>query len=117
MVKERMVKERMVKENTVKERTAKGSKANGSTGEGRAARTPIAALLSSHSAAEGVTAQGWVRTRRDSKDVTFVELNDGSCLANLQVVFDPGRPETQLPEAASTGASLIVSGRLVESPA
>ena len=81
------------------------------------ARTTVFNLLRATAPLEKVLVEGWVRTRRDGKQVTFVELNDGSCLANLQVVFDPSKPELALPEGASTGASLAVRGRLVESPA
>ena len=49
-------------------------------------RTEISILLESESERENVLIQGWVRTRRDSKDFFFLELNDGSCLKNLQVV-------------------------------
>ena len=41
-------------------------------------------------AGDGVTVQGWVRTRRDSKEFSFLELNDGSCLGSLQVIADAG---------------------------
>jgi len=59
-------------------------------------------------------AQGWVRTKREAKGVTFLELNDGSCLQNLQVVAD--NLGESLLKQITTGASLRVSGRLVESP-
>jgi asparaginyl-tRNA synthetase len=63
-----------------------------------------------------VTARGWVKTRRDSKGVTFVQLSDGSCFQDLQIVIDAGTiPENVLREA-TTGACLAVSGDLVESP-
>jgi len=60
---------------------------------------------------------GWVRTRRESKDLCFLEINDGSCLKNLQVVADlAARPELGSETTrASTGASVEVSGELVES--
>ncbi|MCC2097639.1 MAG: asparagine--tRNA ligase, partial [Hyphomicrobiales bacterium] len=61
--------------------------------------------------------QGWVRTRRDSKAFSFIELNDGSCLANLQVVADVGIPGSEEREKMSTGASVEIHGRLVPSPA
>ncbi|PIS02026.1 MAG: asparagine--tRNA ligase [Chlamydiae bacterium CG10_big_fil_rev_8_21_14_0_10_42_34] len=57
-----------------------------------------------------VTAHGWVRTVRDQKTFTFIEINDGSTLKNLQVVMDGNVPNL------ATGASLIVHGHLVESP-
>lgn len=63
------------------------------------------------------TVQGWVRTRRDSREVSFLEINDGSTLRNLQVVLDPKIVEgwSSLAEA-TTGASVEVAGTLVESP-
>lgn len=69
-------------------------------------------------AGTAVTVKGWVRTRRDSRaGVSFIELNDGSCLRNLQVVADQGRPELQrvLP-GISNGCSLSVEGTVVASP-
>jgi asparaginyl-tRNA synthetase len=66
---------------------------------------------------ESLTVKAWVRTRRDSKGFSFMELNDGSCLANLQVVVDAGTPGAeQLPKLV-TGASVAVEGNLVASPA
>ena len=66
-----------------------------------------------------VRVRGWVRTKRVSKaGVTFVELNDGSSLANLQVVVPDSLPEYPTDvEPAGTGASVEVSGEMVESPA
>ena len=61
---------------------------------------------------------GWVRTHRQSKSVSFIELFDGSGVKGLQLVIDP-QLATYLPVAArvSTGASLRVAGNLVQSPA
>lgn len=59
----------------------------------------------------------WVRTRRDSKGFSFLELNDGSCLANLQVVADAGIPGYEDIARMATGASVEVRGALVASPA
>ncbi len=65
-----------------------------------------------------VTIQGWVRTKRELKEFTFVEVNDGSSLANLQIVLNPDLPEyAEILKQLNTGASLEVSGILVESPA
>lgn len=65
-----------------------------------------------------VTIQGWVRTKRELKEFTFVEINDGSSLANLQIVLNPDLPQyTEILKQLNTGASLEVSGILVESPA
>ena len=60
---------------------------------------------------------GWVRTRRDSKNVCFFELSDGSCLKNLQVIIDKEKynPEDLLSKL-TTGAGVEAVGILVESP-
>ncbi|BFM41241.1 asparagine--tRNA ligase [Synechocystis sp. LKSZ1] len=64
-----------------------------------------------------VTIQGWVRTKRELKDFSFVEVNDGSALANLQVILEPTLPDySNLLSRLNTGASLQVSGILVLSP-
>ncbi len=60
--------------------------------------------------------EGWVRTRRDSKSFAFLEINDGSCLASLQVIADAGIPGYEQIKEMSTGASVRVLGRLVASP-
>ena len=67
-----------------------------------------------------VTAKGWVRTKRATKNAVFIELNDGSCFANIQCVFDNNTLDTATTaalERATTGAALAVSGHLVDSPA
>ncbi len=65
---------------------------------------------------DGIRVQGWVRTRRDSKDFSFIELNDGSSLHNLQIIAKkdalPNHADIQ---RLNTGASLIVNGALVAS--
>lgn len=66
---------------------------------------------------EDVTVAGWVRTRRDSKAFSFLEINDGTCLANLQVVADAGIPGYEDVERMLTGASVEIRGRLITSPA
>jgi asparaginyl-tRNA synthetase len=60
--------------------------------------------------------RGWVRTRREGKGFWFVELNDGSCLSNIQVVVDEGVPGSENMHRVGTGAALEVEGELVESP-
>ena len=68
-----------------------------------------------------VSAQGWVRTVRDLKNLAFVEVNDGSCFSSLQCAFDRSSgldaATEQALAAASTGASVRVTGKLVSSPA
>ena len=79
-------------------------------------RLRIVELLKRETSPGTVVVKGWVRTKRDSKAFSFLELNDGSCLANLQVVADatlPGYEEAVVP--ARTGASLEVEGTIVES--
>ncbi len=62
-------------------------------------------------------AYGWVKTRRDSKGVTFVQLSDGSCFKDLQIVIEAGSfPEDTLKQL-TTGASARFDGVIVESPA
>ena len=72
--------------------------------------------LEAESAMENVLVKGWVRTRRDSKGFSFLELNDGSCLANVQVIVDESVPGYANLKDVSTGASVEVYGALVESP-
>lgn len=57
-----------------------------------------------------VLVKGWVRTVRAQKSFTFVEINDGSTLSNLQIIADT------LPEGVSTGASVSIKGKVVKSP-
>lgn len=63
------------------------------------------------------TAQGWVKTRRDSKGVHFVQINDGSCFADLQIVLEAGSVAEDVIAKVTTGACIQVSGTMVESPA
>ncbi len=61
--------------------------------------------------------KGWVRTRRDAKGFSFLEINDGSCLANAQAVVDHTPELSAALEGATTGAAVAVEGELVASPA
>lgn len=63
-----------------------------------------------------VQAHGWVKTRRDSKGVHFVQLNDGSTFQDLQIVFDAGVIPDDVLSRVTTGACIRASGELVESP-
>ena len=78
-------------------------------------RSSLKDLLAASPGAE-VSAYGWVKTRRDSKGVSFVQLNDGSCFADLQVVIDAGVIPEDLLKSATTGACVRFEGLLVESP-
>jgi asparaginyl-tRNA synthetase len=64
-----------------------------------------------------ITVCGWVRTARNQKNFTFLQINDGSMLSNLQVIIDENVENyAELIKGLTTGASLLVQGRLVESP-
>jgi asparaginyl-tRNA synthetase len=81
-------------------------------------RTRIKQILQSGEPGTRFRAAGWVRTRRDSKGgFSFIELNDGSCLANLQVIADWSKPGfTGLMGDIQTGCSMVVEGMLAASP-
>src|SRR4249920_958331 len=64
-----------------------------------------------------LTLRGWVRSRRDSKGVTFIELNDGSRFKSMQLVVDAGVVPEETLKQVTTGSSISASGALVESPA
>lgn len=66
---------------------------------------------------QSVTVQGWVRTKRELKEFTFLEVNDGSSLANLQVILEPTLPDYEnVLKTISTGTAIAISGNLVPSP-
>src|SRR6478672_1784836 len=75
----------------------------------------VKAALASSAPISGVQVQGWVRTRRDSKDFSFIELNDGSCLRSLQIIAKSTLPNYAEVQRLQTGASIIVRGDLVAS--
>jgi asparaginyl-tRNA synthetase len=82
-------------------------------------RSRVVEILKSGQAGQEVLVKGWVRTRRDSKEgFSFIELNDGSCMKNLQIVAGhtdvPGFLEHH--KEMTTGSSLSISGVLVDSP-
>jgi asparaginyl-tRNA synthetase len=72
-------------------------------------------LLASEAPRPEVEVKGWVRTRRDSKTFSFVELNDGSCLANLQVLVDEAAPAYARLKDLAAGAAVAVQGALIPS--
>ena len=78
-------------------------------------RTPVKDALHATAPTPDLLVQGWVRTRRDAKAFSFLEVNDGSCLKGLQVIVDAGLPDYPEVARATTGASVEVRGRLVES--
>ncbi len=63
-----------------------------------------------------VSAHGWVKTRRDGKGVHFIQLNDGSCFEDLQVVVEAGTAAAAAIAEVTTGACIRADGDLVASP-
>jgi asparaginyl-tRNA synthetase len=78
-------------------------------------RTKIAQLLKSTHPMERVLFNGWIRTKRDSKDFSFIEINDGSCLSNIQVIANQNLDNYAQIRKLTTGSSLTVTGALVPS--
>lgn len=78
-------------------------------------RTLIKHLHESTTDRAGIVIQGWVRTRRDAKAFSFLEVNDGSSLKGMQVVVDAGLPGAEDIHRMTTGASVEIEGNLVQS--
>ena len=78
-------------------------------------RTKINALLNAPNPVADVLVMGWVRTRRDSKEFSFLEINDGSCLSNLQIIAEATLPNYAEITSISTGSAVLIKGDLVES--
>ena len=78
-------------------------------------RTKIVDLLQRRDFGAEVTVMGWVRTKRGSKAVNFIALNDGSTINNVQVVADVEKFDDELIKRITTGACLAVTGTMVES--
>lgn len=76
----------------------------------------VNSVLKSGKAGESLSLNGWVRTKRGSKAVNFIALNDGTCFDNLQVVADLSKFDEELLKKINTGACISVTGTLVESP-
>ena len=79
-------------------------------------RQLVKQLLASTEVCDSVLIQGWVRTRRDAKGFSFLELNDGSCLGGIQVVVDAHVPGYDNIASFTTGSAARIEGRLVASP-
>ncbi len=78
-------------------------------------RTKIADALKSAETGIDVNVKGWVRTRRGNKNISFVALNDGSTINNIQVVIEIAKFGEEYLKPITTGACLNVTGKLVES--
>ena len=64
-----------------------------------------------------ILVNGWVRSKRGSKGIFFIALNDGSTIKNIQIVGDEANFDADMLKQITTGACLAVTGKLVESPA
>lgn len=78
-------------------------------------RTKIIDLLQRTDYGANVCVKGWVRTRRGSKSVNFIALNDGSTIKNVQIVADVEKFDAEMLKQITTGACLSVEGVLTES--
>ncbi len=78
-------------------------------------RTKVKTALTEARVGEKIYTKGWVRTKRQGKNVVFINLNDGSTIYNLQIVADPGKFDGSLINGITTGASIAVIGNLIES--
>lgn len=79
-------------------------------------RKRVKELINSDDQYTGIVVKGWVRSKRDSKNFIFLEINDGSCLKNLQVIADEGIETYGALKEINTGASVEIVGDLIESP-
>lgn len=78
-------------------------------------RTKIVDALKGSALGTDVNVKGWVRTRRGNKNVSFIALNDGSTINNIQVVIDLSKFDVEYLKPVTTGACISVTGKLVES--
>jgi asparaginyl-tRNA synthetase len=76
----------------------------------------IADILLSDAGQESLEVSGWIRTKRESKDFVFLEINDGSCLKNLQAIVSADISDFKLLDRVNTGAAVCLEGALIESP-
>jgi asparaginyl-tRNA synthetase len=66
-------------------------------------REKIKLLLTGSNVGKDILAKGWVRTKRDNKNIVFIALNDGSTIKNIQVVADPSKFDEKLMRDVTTG--------------
>ncbi len=78
-------------------------------------RTKVFNILKSEAPLNALLVKGWIRTRRDSKSFSFLEINDGSCLKNVQVIANETLSNYDDIKKLTTGSAVTVCGRLVES--
>lgn len=78
-------------------------------------RSMIKELIKSPTLNQEVVVKGWVRTKRGNKSVSFIAINDGSCIQNIQIVADAEKFSSALISSITTGAAIGVKGTLVAS--
>ena len=78
-------------------------------------REKIIALLKAETPMDEVLIKGWIRTVRASKTFSFLEINDGSCLKNLQVIADESLSNYNDIKKLTTGSAIVASGKLIKS--
>jgi len=78
-------------------------------------KNDVVNLINETMAQEQVIVAGWVRTKRVAKSFSFIELNDGSCLANIQIIVDKETTGAEILNEIQTGAAVHVIGDLVKS--
>jgi len=82
---------------------------------GKSKRTKVKEVLDKSEIGSELLVKGWVRTKRGSKNVAFIALNDGSTLNNLQIVADTSTFSEEILKQITTGASISVHGKIAES--
>jgi asparaginyl-tRNA synthetase len=80
-------------------------------------RSMIKDILYGDKTGHDVLVKGWVRTKRDAKGLCFFEINDGSCMGNIQAIAEENLGNFSELQKVTTGCSAAVTGKLVESPA
>lgn len=78
-------------------------------------RSKIVDILMAPKLGNDVNIKGWVRTKRGSKGLSFVAINDGSCIHNMQVVVDHSLFDAEMLKDITTGAAISIIGKLTES--
>ena len=79
-------------------------------------REKINSLLRQNTPIPSVSIEGWVKTKRESKEFVFLEINDGSCLANIQVIVDQAISNYNDIKKLTTGSTVTIKGKLIPSP-
>ncbi len=79
-------------------------------------RDKIARLLKSDTPIDDVVVKGWIKTRRDAKTFSFLEVNDGSCLTNIQIIADGALSNYEDIKKVTVGSAVAVFGKLTPSP-